>query len=386
MVSRNAVRLIAVSVAAAVLASCSSATPPVNKQRSKEFFSEAEYGKASPRVVAMGQPVPKGGGRFVIGEPYRVAGKTYIPRDNPDYSATGLASWYGEAFHGRLTANGEVYDVNGLTAAHPTMPLPSYARVTNSANGRSVIVRVNDRGPFARNRVIDLSAKVAEILGFKAAGTAKVKVDYMGPADMDGLDHNKLLASYREGGAGGGVFGRGFFQLAAAPEPRLRPSSGVAYPPAVAGDDPMLLTPAALPSASDPLAPLIMRTSFASGYAAMPRRTDAQAAAEALAVSGFADDDLQAALDRAAARKATELGVAPTAGRVMVQIGTFSNPDNAERVAREFGRFGAVDRRPAEVGERQLIAIRVVVDPSVSPDAVISAAAKAGLPGAFLIH
>src|SRR5690606_22084361 len=100
----------------------------------------------------------------------------------------------------RLTANGEVYDMSHLTAAHPTMPLPSYARVTNLANGSSLIVRVNDRGPFTGNRLIDLSEKAAELLHYKDAGVAKVRVEYVGPAPLDGRDERFLLASYRPGG------------------------------------------------------------------------------------------------------------------------------------------------------------------------------------------
>ena len=118
-------------------------------------------------------------------------------KEDPNYSAVGLASWYGSAFHGRKTANGEIYDMGELTAAHPTLPLPSYVRVTNLANDRSVVVRVNDRGPFAKGRVIDVSASVADMLDFKRAGTAKVKVQYVGPARMDGHDRQMLLASYQ---------------------------------------------------------------------------------------------------------------------------------------------------------------------------------------------
>src|SRR5580693_260473 len=103
---------------------------------------------ASDRVVGPGEPVPKGGGTYRVGSPYVVAGQTYYPQEDSHYHAEGLASWYGDDFHGRNTANGEVFDTNGISAAHPTMPLPSYARVTNLTNGRSIIVRVNDRGPY----------------------------------------------------------------------------------------------------------------------------------------------------------------------------------------------------------------------------------------------
>ncbi len=170
---------------------------------------DKKYGvAASPRVVKTGKSIPKGGGRYMIGKPYKIAGKTYRPHEDPDYKKVGLASWYGDAFHGRLTANGEVYDMHRLTAAHTTMPLPSYARVTNVKNGRSVIVRVNDRGPFHGNRIIDLSKRTADLLDFKSAGIAKVKVEYVGKAQLDGRDDDFLVASYRGPGgvAPGGSF------------------------------------------------------------------------------------------------------------------------------------------------------------------------------------
>ena len=184
-------RALALAGVAGLLASCGVA-PRLTTSATNEYFSPDTYGAASPKVVGDSRWVPRGGGHRIVGKPYSVAGRTYIPRDNPRYSKVGLASWYGSAFHGRLTANGEIYDVNGLTAAHPTLPLPSYVRVTNLENGRSLVVRVNDRGPFASNRLIDVSSRAADMLGFKRKGTAKVQVDYVGPARMDGLDERTL--------------------------------------------------------------------------------------------------------------------------------------------------------------------------------------------------
>ena len=191
--------------ACALLAACAS-TPTfkhssVAPKATKEYFAEKEYGvKASPRVTTKRSRLARGGGRYQVGKPYQVRGKWYYPKEEPGYSKTGLASWYGDAFHGRLTANGEIYDMTHLTAAHPTMPLPSYARVTNLDNGASVIVRVNDRGPYAHGRVIDLSRKAAEMLDYKSKGVAKVKVDYVGPARLDGQDEAYLVASYQPNG------------------------------------------------------------------------------------------------------------------------------------------------------------------------------------------
>jgi rare lipoprotein A len=176
-----------------VLANCAS---------SNKFASRVDpkYGvSSSPRVVAFGEPVPKGGGTYRVGKPYTVAGRVYVPEEDANYQEEGLASWYGNDFHGRLTANGEVFDMASLTAAHPTLPMPSYARVTNLRNGKSLIVRVNDRGPYHGNRLIDVSNKAAELLEFKGNGVAKVRVEYVGRAPLEGSDDRQLVATLRTG-------------------------------------------------------------------------------------------------------------------------------------------------------------------------------------------
>lgn len=192
-------QIAAVPLLCVALTACNATTKTAGKSkpRSKEYFAESEYGvKASPRMVAEGQRVPKGGGRYQVGKPYQVKGRWYTPKEDFAYNKSGVASWYGSAFHGRQTANGEIYDKYHLSAAHPTFPLPSYARVTNLENGSSVIVRVNDRGPFAHGRIIDVSSKTAELLDMKRKGTANVRVQYVGRARMDGHDMPYLMASY----------------------------------------------------------------------------------------------------------------------------------------------------------------------------------------------
>ena len=164
----------------------------------KTKFSRAAYGVAASPRVTTSRKVRKGGGRRQIGKPYKIKGKWYTPKEEPGYDRKGQASWYGPNFHGRLTANGEVYDQFSLSAAHPTFPLPSYARVTNLANGRSLIVRVNDRGPYHAKRIIDLSAKASEMLDYQSKGIANVRVQYIGQAPLHGLDHKYLMASYSE--------------------------------------------------------------------------------------------------------------------------------------------------------------------------------------------
>lgn len=149
---------------------------------------DSDLGVSSSPRVAGGGSIPKGGGVYKVGSPYRVGGRWYHPQENPNYDRTGVASWYGTAFHGRKTANGEVYDMYALTAGHPTLPLPSYAYVTNLDNGRTVLVRINDRGPYARDRLIDLSYQTARTLGYHERGLARVRVRYAGRAPLNGDD------------------------------------------------------------------------------------------------------------------------------------------------------------------------------------------------------
>jgi rare lipoprotein A len=187
------VRGAAAMAACLVLANCASSGKFANRV-------DPKYGvSSSPRVVALGEPVPKGGGTYRVGKPYTVGGRVYVPEEDVNYREEGLASWYGDDFHGRLTANGEVFDMDSLTAAHPTLPMPCYARVTNLSNGKSVIVRVNDRGPYHGNRLIDVSNKAAELLEFKGNGVARVRVEYVARAPLEGSDDRQLIATLRTG-------------------------------------------------------------------------------------------------------------------------------------------------------------------------------------------
>lgn len=141
-------------------------------------------GIGSPMYKGNG-PLPKGGGHYQVGEPYEVAGIWFYPQEDPAYDKMGVASWYGPQFHRRMTSNGEWFDMDYFSAAHPTLPLPSYAKVTSLETGKEIVVRVNDRGPFVADRIIDLSRKSAEALGFRRRGTAEVRVQYIGPAPLN---------------------------------------------------------------------------------------------------------------------------------------------------------------------------------------------------------
>lgn len=131
-------------------------------------------GKYSQASAITGQ-----GGTYKVGNPYKIMGKWYYPKEDYSYSEVGTASWYGKDFHAKKTANGERYDMNSLTAAHRTLPLPSIVKVTNLENGRSLVLRVNDRGPYAKNRIIDVSKRASQLLGFFTQGTTKVRVEVM---------------------------------------------------------------------------------------------------------------------------------------------------------------------------------------------------------------
>ncbi len=133
-----------------------------------------------PPPIIMAHPV------YLIGDPYQAGGVWYYPKDQPDLDETGIASWHSGEGHEPLTANGELFDVDAVTAAHPTLPLPTNVRVTNLENGRSLVVRINDRGVNANGRIIDLSEHAADLLGFKDQGTARVRMTYLGRAALNG--------------------------------------------------------------------------------------------------------------------------------------------------------------------------------------------------------
>src|SRR5450631_3958429 len=196
---RRSHRVLLIARRAAAVAAC---LVLANCASSGKFASRVDpkYGvSSSPRVVAFGEPVPKGGGTYRVGKPYTVAGRIYVPEEDTSYREEGMASWYGDDFHGRLTANGEVFDMASLTAAHPTLPMPCYARVTNLSNGKSIIVRVNDRGPYHGNRVMDVSSRAAELLEFKGNGITRARVEYVGRAPLEGSDDVQLMATLRTG-------------------------------------------------------------------------------------------------------------------------------------------------------------------------------------------
>lgn len=191
---------------------------------------------ATPSSKARSTPAAAGeGGYYKVGNPYQIKGEWYYPKEDFSYDETGIASWYGADFHDQMTANGEVYNKNELTAAHKTLPMPSLARVTNLENGRSIVVRVNDRGPFSGARVIDVSQRSAQLLGFERAGTAKVRVQVL-------ADESKAIADAMRTYGG--------------PKPTASTSYAAAEPVPSASASPVQTASIESPAARLPLPPL----------------------------------------------------------------------------------------------------------------------------------
>ncbi|PWW03830.1 rare lipoprotein A [Hoeflea marina] len=309
--ARQALGLGLLTLACASMAGCSSTsksgsgTPSYINTKTK--FSVAEYGVAASPRVTMSKNVPKGGGRDMVGKPYKVRGKWYTPKEEPGYDKAGIASWYGPNFHGRLTANGEIYDQFHLSGAHPTFPLPSYARVTNKKNGHSVIVRINDRGPYSPGRIVDVSSKAAELLEMKRDGIAAVRVEYVGRAPVHGDDMSYLMASYRTNGMPGDPnrdMPGGVMMAMNGPSPSGGPSlPGVG---AVAAVAPPAGITAAAPAVETASVAMIPQSGYAAGYSAdtslipasfrlpdigpvPPDRPSVLAAAGVTLASGYAD-------------------------------------------------------------------------------------------------
>ncbi len=333
----------------------------------RPLFTEDEYGvSSSPRIADHRGPTRKGGGGFKLGSPYKVAGRWYVPREEPGYDRRGTGSWYGDDFHGRKTANGEIFDMHALTAAHPTLPLPSYAYVTSLATGRTIMVRVNDRGPYVSDRIIDLSHASARALGYENRGHAPVRVRYAGRAPLNGDDRRErqYLASqqwYRGGGPAIASYVPANAPLDV-PEPFPAGTAGrwspTAYRSALAGK-PVAPSPAPRP-APQRYAALPQRTgSVDTGYATMPGTSD-------LTSGDLTWRASPPSKPATAYRQVTStgnrnaLGANPAStGAVYVQVGTFRDQANAERMRRNLGHIGPVEVAPVAASGASAYRVRI---------------------------
>lgn len=278
---------------------------------------------------ASAAPAAEAGGRYKIGEPYQVSGVWYYPNEDYGYDETGIASWYGSDFHGRKTANGEVFDMNELTAAHPTLPMPSLARVTNMDNGRSLVVRVNDRGPFHGGRLVDVSRRAAQMLGFEKNGVAKVRLQVL-------TDESKAIA-VAAGHYGTEQASRAYAQNSTRRAPRAAPRQNVAI--------------AALPPVTgyQPAKPIVANIT-----------TEQTKAISAAPIAPMAIPATAAPL--LAARQelpiVTNVPVKPNP-QIYVQAGAFSQMDNAEQLKRSLRGICTAEIDRTTVADNTFYRVRV---------------------------
>jgi rare lipoprotein A len=281
------------------------------------------------QIKSQGQPSTVGS--YKVGNPYQIKGVWYYPQVEDDYSETGVASWYGPGFHGKKTANGEIFDENLVSAAHRTLPMPSVVRVTNLGNGRSIVVRINDRGPFAHGRIIDLSRKAAQMLGFERQGTAKVRVS--------------LLPSETEQARAVARGDRSAGQLASAPAPDAAPQGKVEL---------TVLQPP----------------------------TGASNSASTAPVTTVSVQNVNVG------RVAEEISVLPIeqGTDLFVQAGSFSNRENATRLSARLSALGSSGVERAEVAGKVFYRVRLGPVATVeAADTLLERVIQAGFPGSQIV-
>jgi rare lipoprotein A len=319
--------------------------------------------KLGERVVPLGQPVPKGGGVYRVGEPYQLNGVWYRPAEDTRYDQVGTASWYGELFHGRRTANGEIYDMERLSAASPTLPMPVYARVTNLTNGRSIIVRVNDRGPYRSNRIIDLSRRSAELLGYRERGTTRVRVQYIGRAPLNGDD------SYERRHLASQPWAQ--FAMRGKPVPPFKEPTTVAS--VANGGGPMR---SKAERSRQRIVPLVVEEEEWAPADRGPQLRWQKSP------QGLARTDPPA---RALTRPAAAPSGPPVKG-IVILAGSFKNKNNADRAHAMLGGIGQVEVAPIIIGGETFFRVRVgpFADRSEAGDA-LARVTEAGYSGARIV-
>ena len=299
-------------------------------------------------------------GYYKIGEPYQINGVWYYPKVDYQYDETGIASWYGEAFHAKLTANGEIYDMNDLTAAHRTLPMPSLVRVTNLENGRSMVVRINDRGPFAAGRIIDLSRRSAQLLGMDRQGTAKVRVQIL-PEES-----RNIAAALTQG----------------------RPEPAMVVASSDAAMDTVQIRPDA-PNASPRASVAVQTLPVPAGAPAVASPTPPPAAVLPVA-PGVVVETAKATAERQVAALqpvqpvVTTVPVVPT--EIFVQAGAFANVNNAVRLSASLASVGRATVAPKQIRDQLLYRVRFGPFSSVEEaDRTLARVIQAGYPDARVI-
>lgn len=337
-----------------------------------------------------------GAGYYKVGNPYQVSGVWYYPKEDYNYKEIGVSSWYGPDFHNGITANGELYDMHGLTAAHRTLPLPSVVRVTNLQNGRSLVLRVNDRGPFVNDRIIDVSMRAAQLLGFKDQGTTQVQVEIL-PEESKTL-RDELLA----GGTGTSSDAAAAASAAAlespeyAAEPVARPKQlGGNYSP----NYPRLANPPPALAATD--APLISAPSevkvteyndwdndLSKNQAQKAYNEPAPAAKKAAPAPAkkAATPKKAAAAGAGTATSAAVVSSGPIAPGYYVQVGAFGNLENAEKMRSRVSGYGSTVVLPVSVNGKTLYRVRLGPDNAKKALEIMDRVTSAGISDARLVE
>jgi rare lipoprotein A len=294
---------------------------------------------------------------YKVGSPYQINGKWYTPRVDYDYDETGLASWYGEAFDGQATANGEIYNLNELSAAHKTLPLPSIVEVTNLRNGRALRLRVNDRGPYVDGRIIDLSRRAAQLLGFEMAGTTPVRVRIL-------KEESIQVAEAAKRGQSGPV--------------RLAAIAVAAMPPQQAPPPPVRTAPTPQPIAAAP-------SPEPAQAEPPPREPPPVEIAEAPPPASRRNWPALIAPAHAETLRPTAIS-SGSSGRIFIQAGAFAVPENAQRVRARISALGNAQVVPAEVNGTALYRVRLgPVANDTEADRLLNKVVVSGYPTARIV-
>ena len=352
---RRGALFLSTALAGAALAGCAETTFAVNAAKEATASSSRQQGI------------------YKVGEPYQINGIWYRPAEDYSYDETGIASYYGGEhtgvnFHGRLTANGETYDMNALTAAHRTLPMPCLVRVTNLENGRAIVVRVNDRGPYARGRIIDMSRRAAQLLGFEGVGTARVRVQILAEESRQ-LKEAMLRGAAPPGTEYVAAVPVGAVQSnALAPPPGTRSAGSVAAdalppPSATLGPATNAPPPSAKSAKSRRNKPAVPETTLGKPAAPVTAQgTDAPSLPASFQPAGPVPLPAEVAAlpvpEQARARATVTLTqVRPTA--MFVQAGAFASFDNATRLSARLSRYGHTQITQVTANGQRLYRVRI---------------------------
>lgn len=311
---RGALGLALMVMAAMLLGAC--AETQFIAQTVKKVSKKSVEKEKKAKVKGTGVVKETSIGHYKIGKPYQIKGVWYYPKENFDYDETGIGSWYGAKFHGRKTANGEIFDMNEISAAHRTLPLPSVVRVTNLSNGRTLNIRINDRGPYAHGRIIDLSRRAAQLLGYEMQGTARIRVRILAA-------ESRVMATRMKGDAQLAEIGT---PITIDSMPKAKVSSQVLP---VLGNNAQYAQ----------LSPTLVSVSVAPEPIAPPDRYDQLAGASV-------NDDVT-------------LEPVSQQTRIFIQAGAFINYDNANRVRAILSSLGKVKVSSVLISGRDLFRVRV---------------------------